>query len=85
MGIEQPMEEWVANGVSEWSMKEGTANRVFSRPVAFVVVNMETLGQTNQPSMITWSPPITLSDHADRLQQALPLARNNRELLIFRI
>ena len=35
----------------------GGVNRVFSRPVAWLVVTMETGGQTNQPCVTTGSPP----------------------------
>ena len=32
-------------------------DRFFSRPVAWLVVTMETVGQTNQPCVMTGSPP----------------------------
>ena len=32
-------------------------DRVFSKPLAWLVVTMETVGQTNQPCMTTGSPP----------------------------
>ena len=32
-------------------------NRVFSRPVVWLVVTVETVGQTNQPCVMTGSPP----------------------------
>ena len=32
-------------------------NRVFSRPVAWLVVTIETVGQTNQPCVTAGSPP----------------------------
>ena len=52
--------------------------RVFSRPVALLVVTMETRGQTNQPSITKGSPLRTLLEMLIRYQHVLPLARNNR-------
>ena len=37
--------------------REMGCNRVFFRPPVLLVVTKETVGQTNQPSMMTVSPP----------------------------
>ena len=48
-------------------------NRVFSRPVALLMVTMERLGQTNQPSVTTGSPLISPLDHADKASAGSPI------------
>ena len=60
-------------------------NRVFSRPVAWPVVTMDTLGQTNQRTMTAGAQ--ALSGHYIMLirpLQALPMVRIYRKLFIFK-
>ena len=60
-------------------------NRVFSRPVAWPVVTMETVGQTNQRTVTAGAQ--ALSAHYIMLirpLQALPLVRIYRKLFIFK-
>ena len=61
------------------------ANRVFSRPVAWPVVTMETVGQTNQRTVTAGAQ--ALSAHYIMLirpLQALPLVRIYRKLFILK-
>ena len=63
----------------------GLSNRVFSRPVAWPVVTMETVGQTNQRTVTAGAQ--ALSAHYIMLirpLQALPLVRIYRKLFIFK-
>ena len=60
-------------------------NRVFSRPVAWPVVTMETVGQTNQRTVTAGAQ--ALSAHYIMLIRpppALPLVRIYRKLFIFK-
>ena len=55
---------WTGLTPAEWCgltliEDEERGNRDFSTPIALPVVTMETLGQTNQPSVTTWSPPLS--------------------------
>ena len=64
---------------------EHLSNRVISRPVAWPVVTMETVGQTNQRTVTAGAQ--ALSAHCIMLirpLQALPLVRIYRKLFIFK-
>ena len=66
-------------------MQGASLNRVFSRPVAWPVVTMETVGQTNQRTVTAGAQ--ALSAHyimLIRSLQALPLVRIYRKLFIFK-
>ena len=87
---------WYETGKARWAKKSNSrrqrrvdlcvSNRVFSRPVAWPVVTMETVGQTNQRTMTAGAQ--ALSGHYIMLirpLQALPLVRIYRKLLFSNI